>query len=55
MSTSGTAVGVKLGRTKGNERKAKYIELEGKHGKPGGTEKEKPVSESREAETWKPL
>ena len=60
-STSGTAVGAKLGRTKGNKREAKYIESEEKHGKPGESEEEKPGSESGrakrgsrcEAETWK--
>ena len=45
----------KLGRTKGNKRKAKYIELEEKHVKPGRSEKEKPVSESGKAEAKKPL
>ena len=55
MSTSGTAVGAKLGRTKGNKRKAKYTKLEEKHGKPGGSEKEKAGSESRKPEAKKPL
>ena len=39
-STSGTAVGAKLGRTKGNKQKAEYIEPEEWHGKPGRTEGE---------------
>ena len=40
-STSGTAVGAKLGRMKGNEQEAEYEEAEGKHGKPGGAKVEK--------------
>ena len=35
VSTCGTAVGAKQGRTKGNKQKAKYIEPERGHGKPG--------------------
>ena len=31
-STCGTAVGAKQGRTKGNEQKAEYENLEGRHG-----------------------
>ena len=34
-STSGTAVGAKLGRTKGNKQEAEYTEPERRHGKPG--------------------
>ena len=40
-STGGTAVGAKPGRMKGNKQKAEYLKMEGKHGKPGGTEVEK--------------
>ena len=39
-STSGTAVGAKLGRTKGNKQEAEYTEPEGRHGKPGRGEGE---------------
>ena len=42
MSTCGTAVGAKQGRTKGNKQEAKYTEPERKHGKPGWKEGEKP-------------
>ena len=41
VSTSRTAVGAKLGGAKGNKRKAKYTEPEGRHGKPGRKEGEK--------------
>ena len=34
-STSGTAVGAKLGRAKGNEQEAEYENRERRHGKPG--------------------
>ena len=37
-STSGTAVGAKLERMKGNKQKAEYQKPEKKHGKPGGRE-----------------
>ena len=39
-STSGTAVGAKLGRTKGNKQEAEYTEPERWHGKPGWEEGE---------------
>ena len=48
-STGGTAVGAKPGRTNGNKQKAKYLESDGRHGKPGRKEEEKQKSE-REAE-----
>ena len=35
VSTCGTAVGAKQGRTKGNEQKAEYENRKTKHGKPG--------------------
>ena len=55
-STSGTAVGAKLGRMKGNKQKAEYEETKGKHGKPGGTEVEKArKSKDREAAPRKQL
>ena len=38
-STSGTAVGAKLGRTKGNEQKAEYENLERRHEKSGWSER----------------
>ena len=41
-------MGVKLGRMKGNKQKAEYLKMEGKHGKPGGTEVEKPGSRKAE-------
>ena len=47
-STGGTAVGAKSGRMKGNKQKAEYLKTEGKHGKPGGTEVEKPGSRKAE-------
>ena len=34
-------MGAKLGRTKGNKQKAKYLKPEKKHGKPGGREGER--------------
>ena len=40
--TCGTAVGAKQERTKGNKQKAKYIEPERRHGKPGREEGEEP-------------
>ena len=60
-STSGTAVGAKLGRTKGNKQEAEYKNLEGRHERSGRTERGKRRSESRsahgrshcEAENWK--
>ena len=39
-------MGAKQGRTKGNKQKAKYLESDGKHGKPGWKEEEKRESES---------
>ena len=45
-STNGTAVGAKLGRVKGNEQKAEYKNLEGKHEKSGRRERGKQGSES---------
>ena len=38
-STGGTAVGAKPGGTKGNEQKAEYENLEGKHEKSGWRER----------------
>ena len=40
-------MGAKLGRTKGNEQKAEYLESDGKHGKPGWKEEERQESVSR--------
>ena len=51
VSTSETAAGAKLGRTKGNEQEAEYLESEAKHGKPGGAEEETPGSESGKVST----
>ena len=45
-STGGTAVGAKPGRAKGNEQKAEYLELEGRHERSGRREREKRGSES---------
>ena len=39
-------MGAKQGRTKGNEQKAEYLELDGKHGKPGWKKEEKQGSGS---------
>ena len=50
-STSGTAVGAKLGRMKGNEQEAEYENLERKHGKPGGGERGKPRKRERRGRT----
>ena len=41
-------MGAKPGRMKGNEQEAEYENLERKHGKPGGTEAEKPGSRKAE-------
>ena len=41
-------MGAKLGRMKGNKQKAEYLKMEEKHGKPGGTEVEKPGSRKAE-------
>ena len=40
-------MGAKQGRTKGNKQKAKYLESDGMHGKPGRKKEEKRRSESR--------
>ena len=55
VSTSEAAAGAKLGGTKGNEQKAEYKNLKGKHGKPGETEGGKPGSESGRETPDKPL
>ena len=52
-STGGTAVGAKLGRMKGNKQKAEYLKMEGKHGKPGGTEVEEQGSRKAERQHLK--
>ena len=44
-------MGAKPGGMKGNEQKAEYEEMEGKHGKPSGTEVEKPGSRKAEGRT----
>ena len=41
-------MGAKPGGMKGNKQKAEYLETEGKHGKPGGTEVEKQGSRKAE-------
>ena len=41
-------MGAKPGRMKGNKQKAEYLKAEVKHGKPGGTEVEKPGSRKAE-------
>ena len=38
---------------KGNKQKAEYLKTEGKHGKPGGTEVEKPGSRKAEGQHLK--
>ena len=48
-STSGTAVGAKLGRMKGNKQKAEYKNLEGRHERSGRRERGKRRSESGSA------
>ena len=45
-STSGTAVGAKLGRMKGNKQKAEYKNLEGRHERSGRGERGNRGSES---------
>ena len=50
-STSGTAVGAKLGRTKGNKQEAEYTEPEGRHGKPGRGEGERSGKRERNRST----
>ena len=45
-STRGTAVGAKRGRTKGNEQRAEYGNLEGRHERSGWRERGKRGSES---------
>ena len=45
-STCGTAVGAKQGRTKGNEQKAEYENLEGRHERLGRRERGNRGSES---------
>ena len=45
-STGGTAVGAKPGRAKGNEQKAEYLELEGRHERSGRRERGNCGSES---------
>ena len=52
-STSGTAVGAKLGRMKGNKQKAEYEETKVKHGKLGRTEVEKQGSRKTERQHLK--
>ena len=44
-------MGAKQGRTKGNKQKAKYLESDRKHGKPGWKEEEEQKSEKRICET----
>ena len=51
--TGGTAVGAKPGRMKGNKQKAEYLKMEGKHGKPGGTEVEEQGSRKAERQHLK--
>ncbi len=51
VSTSGTAAGAKLGRTKGNKQEAKYIDPDGVNGKPVRTEGESQGSESGNGST----
>ena len=46
-------MGAKPGGMKGNEQEAEYEEMEGKHGKPGGTEVEE--QGSRKAERQHPM
>ena len=48
-------MGAKQEGTKGNKQKAKYSESDGKHGKPGWKEEEKPGSESETEKLWKQL
>ena len=44
-------MGAKQGRTKGNKQKAKYLESDGKHGKPGWKKEENGKrKQNREAE-----
>ena len=47
-------MGAKQGRTKGNKQKAKYLELDGKHGKPGWKEEEKQQTERNAEKLEKP-
>ena len=47
-------MGAKQGRTKGNKQKAKYLESDGMHGKPGRKEEEKRGSESGTEKLEKP-
>ena len=47
-------MGAKQGRTKGNKQKAKYLESDGMHGKPGRKEEEKQESESGTEKLRKP-
>ena len=53
VSTSETAVGAKLGRTKGNKRKAEYLEVKRKYGKPDGRETEKAWKRKQKGSTGK--
>ena len=46
-------MGVKPGRMKGNEQTAEYLEMEEKHGKPGGAEMEKQRSRKMERQHLK--
>ena len=47
--------GSEAGKDERKQTEAKYIELEEKHGKPGGSEKEKSGSESGKTEAKRPL
>ena len=53
VSTCGTAVGAKQGRTKGNLQKAEYENRERRHGKPGRKERGKPKEAKAEIGTPK--
>ena len=54
-STSGTAVGAKLGRTKGNKQEAEYENREQGMGNQAGTNGENRESESGSGALGKPL
>ena len=54
-STCGTAVGAKQGRMKGNEQRAEYENLEGRHERSGWREQGKPKKRKRKGRLKKPL
>ena len=51
VSTCGTAVGAKQGRTKGNEQKAEYRNREGRHERSGQRERGEPRKRERTRST----